>query len=306
MPGERTDCRINRLGVSKKILYPEGRVETEIYYFTGTGNSLVVAREFAEKLGASLVSIPSARDVSVIATDAELIGIVFPNYYGDIPLLVGRFAERLRAREGSRIFAVCTYGGGPGKAFRSLEKILEAGGLSLWGKYGIHLPQNAFRKSWERFPKIYASASKQIEKIARFLETRKRRHRFKDRLLEALLLPLAGLVEPATRKWLGSCSGSSPDLPMADLIHRSDRLFGVNEECNGCGICVEVCPADNIRLEKGKPVWLGRCENCIACYNWCPRRAITGGISQKGYFYRHPEVTVSDMMAQKNGAPERG
>lgn len=276
-------------------------MKTEIFYFTGTGNSLVVARQLAGRLEAPLVSIASARDVSAIATDAELIGIVFPNYYGDIPLLVGRFTERLRANESARIFAVCTYGGGPGKAFTSLEKILEAGGLSLWGRYGIHMPQNAFRKPWEKYPKIYASASKQLEKIARLIVKEKGRHRVKDLLLETLLLPLAALVEPATRKWLGSCSGSSPDLPMADLIHRSDRIFGVNEACNGCGICARVCPADNIRMEKGKPVWSGKCENCIACYNWCPRRAITGGIAKEGYFYRHPDVTVSDMTAQKNG-----
>jgi ferredoxin len=197
---------------------------------------------------------------------------------------------------------VCTYGGGPGRAFKSLKEILEAGDLKLWGKYGVHMPQNAFRKSWEKYPKIYASASKQIKKIAGLIDKRKGRRPLKDILLEAILLPLGGLVETATRRWLGECSGSSPDLPMADLIHRADRIFSINGDCNGCGICARICPADNIRIEEDRPVRSGKCENCIACYNWCPRRTITGGMAREGYFYSHPGATVADMVAQKNGA----
>jgi len=53
----------------------------EIYYFSGTGNSLVVARDIAEKMNGNLISIPSVMDKESITTDADVIGIVFPVYY---------------------------------------------------------------------------------------------------------------------------------------------------------------------------------------------------------------------------------
>jgi flavodoxin len=53
----------------------------EIYYFTGTGNSLAVARDIALKTDGKLIPIPSVMDKEIIKTDADVIGIVFPTYY---------------------------------------------------------------------------------------------------------------------------------------------------------------------------------------------------------------------------------
>ena len=86
----------------------------EIYYFSGTGNSLVVARDIAEKTKTRLISIPTVVDQERIKTDADCIGIVFPSYlahlYG-IPLVVEKFVKKLDGIGGKYIFAVCTCGG---------------------------------------------------------------------------------------------------------------------------------------------------------------------------------------------------
>lgn len=66
-----------------------------------------------------------------------------------------------------------------------------------------------------------------------------------------------------------------------DLIPVSDRAFTVSAAYNGCGICARVCPVDNIEMADGRPVWQNRCENCLACVNWCPREAIQGGIANQ-------------------------
>ena len=54
---------------------------TEIYYFSGTGNSLVIARNIAEKTKGTIISIPSVMNKESIESDADVIGIVFPIYY---------------------------------------------------------------------------------------------------------------------------------------------------------------------------------------------------------------------------------
>ncbi|MGZ7136213.1 MAG: hypothetical protein ACXVHY_10080, partial [Methanobacterium sp.] len=68
--------------------------KAEIYYFSGTGNSLIVARDIAEKMNGNLISIPSVMDKQSLTTDADVIGIVFPVYYvglANIPLIVQQF-----------------------------------------------------------------------------------------------------------------------------------------------------------------------------------------------------------------------
>jgi formate hydrogenlyase subunit 6/NADH:ubiquinone oxidoreductase subunit I len=48
-----------------------------------------------------------------------------------------------------------------------------------------------------------------------------------------------------------------------------------------------------------KPAWLHRCEQCLACLQWCPQEAIQHGEKTAKYRrYHHPEVTLKDMLEQ--------
>ena len=50
------------------------------------------------------------------------------------------------------------------------------------------------------------------------------------------------------------------------------------ELCNGCGICVEYCPQDVLRMneETERPfvAYLRDCESCLLCELSCPEKAI--------------------------------
>ena len=45
--------------------------------------------------------------------------------------------------------------------------------------------------------------------------------------------------------------------------------FDVNGDCVSCGICRDVCPAENVALWDSGPVFGGRCESCMACTKRC-------------------------------------
>jgi len=46
--------------------------------------------------------------------------------------------------------------------------------------------------------------------------------------------------------------------------------------CKGCGACVDICPAEAIKLEDGKAIIsTEKCKNCNACARVCPAGAIT-------------------------------
>ena len=53
--------------------------------------------------------------------------------------------------------------------------------------------------------------------------------------------------------------------------------FTVSDACIGCGKCVQLCPLNNIRLDKDKPVWGSNCTHCMACICYCPKEAIEYG-----------------------------
>jgi ferredoxin len=44
-------------------------------------------------------------------------------------------------------------------------------------------------------------------------------------------------------------------------------------KCNGCGACVDVCPANAIQIEQKKAIVSDECVECGACVNECPNEA---------------------------------
>ena len=66
---------------------------------------------------------------------------------------------------------------------------------------------------------------------------------------------------------------------MNDLIYLKDVVtLELNEEkCNGCGMCLKVCPHEVFGLWTGKAHILNRdsCMECGACSLNCPMQAIS-------------------------------
>ena len=83
-------------------------------------------------------------------------------------------------------------------------------------------------------------------------------------------------------------------------VHENDRKFNVDENCNSCGVCEKVCPVNNIIMVEDKPQWQHNCQRCLACIQLCSQKAIQWKekTAHKDR-YRHPEITVKDIINQK-------
>lgn len=272
----------------------------EIYYFSGTGNSLAVAKDIAEKAGGTLIPIASLLDKKMITTDADVIGIVFPVYYCELPIIIKEFAMKLENLKQKYIFSVCTYGGAASASLRILKRIIRSKGGELSAAYGIHMPQNAFYKPGENRQKIYSAWKKKLGLIVNNIKSQAKGMFYSNIVLELLFVPIhLILIKPVCRKSFSKQLNMPYNSRFEELIHMLDKGFSTNIKCSGCGICSKVCPVGNIKIIDEKPVWLNYCENCLACYNWCPNKAIQGGISSKDYYYNHPEVKISEIMNQR-------
>ena len=272
----------------------------EVYYFTGTGNSLVVARDIAVRLDAKLIPIASVMHRTRIDTEAEVTGVVFPNYYGEPPLIVQDFLRKLSNTDGKYIFAVSTYGGAALDTLRMARRILRSQGAELSAAYGVHMPQNSFPKPKESQEKLYASWESRVQAIVENIKLRKQGTFYERPVLELIMHPIhAVAIRRIVRTHFRKNSGLPSSATMPEHMRAMGKNFCVNGRCTGCSICSQVCPVMNIVIQGSRPVWLTRCEHCLACYNWCPQKAIEGGITSKGYFYRHPDVSTSDLIRQR-------
>ena len=222
-------------------------MNTEIYYFSGTGNSLVVARDIAEKINGKLIPVASLIKKEAININADIIGIVFPVYYVDLPVIIKKFAERLNNINNKYIFAICTYGGGIGNSLKSLNQIIHSRGGELSAKFGVHLPQNGFNKPFENQSKLFKKWKKKLGIISRNINLKKRGMLLSDFLGYLLLFPIQIIAKIAFRKYLVKSFNSS-NKSNEELIYLLDKSFRINENCNGCGICSQVCPVTNITI----------------------------------------------------------
>ncbi len=83
-------------------------------------------------------------------------------------------------------------------------------------------------------------------------------------------------------------------------VYESDNSFYIDENCTSCRICEEVCPVNNIILVDGTPKWQHKCQQCLACINFCPEESIQfGSQTLKAQRYSHPEITVQDIINLK-------
>ncbi len=261
---------------------------TKIFYFTGTGNTLFVAKHIAEKLGdAAIEPIAGAKQVIDSAVDA--IGIFFPVCGWGMPKIVCDFVDGMENLQGKYIFAVCTYGGTLFASLKTTQARLRKKGFDLHAGFGIRMPVN--------YIPVFKVLSRQKEnkllekakvKIARIAEVIKKRQKSK---IEVWKVPIINGL-------LLSMNGK-----MIHQLFEEDKKFRVNSDCNGCGVCQKVCPVLNITMKNDRPVWNHSCQQCLACLHWCPQAAIQYGKApaNRGR-YHNPEVTLQEMMNQQ-GAP---
>ena len=118
-------------------------MSTEIYYFSGTGNSLHVARELQKRIPETkLIPIVSLLNKENIKTGADTVGFVFPIHLAMIPWPVMEFLSKLDLNSGEYIFAAVTRIGTRHRAFKDLEKILKKNDRGLGTFFNLNMASN--------------------------------------------------------------------------------------------------------------------------------------------------------------------
>jgi ferredoxin len=294
-------------------------MEIEIYYFSTTGNSLVVARDIAQKTKGKLISIPSTRMLRIIKSEADVIGIIFPVYHATFgengfPYLVENFINKMENIEKKYIFAICTHSGYPGFTIENLNQLLIkhggklSAGLNIRAGYPFStidkiahiilnkpLNINMEKENTER-ERLRDKYKTKIEVFCEAINRKKELNINKTNILKKRIkhffLNIQKMMAIARYQKLSGLKTNDFRL----LVHSADNSFVVSSRCNTCGVCQKVCPVDNIIIVDKKPKWLNKCDNCYACYQWCPQEAIIGDIIEFEKRYHNQDIKIGDMV----------
>jgi ferredoxin len=297
----------------------------DICFFSGSGSSFAIAKHLAEDLQCRLVPIVRGRGIESIS-DGEILGFVFPVYHASyggsgVPDIVARFVSSIGPLNEKYVFAVCTHSGMPCTTIDNFSSLVErhGGALSIGTAVKMNVPYSTFQKMQHvLFQKklcvdkateaalrsdLYANWERKREALVASIRNRRRDQVERSSTIGRILFRLLAAVQKkAIAQRYQELSGIDGG-DLHETLRAADRSFELSESCNGCGLCSEICPVDNIVMVNGRPQWQHDCELCFACFQWCPQRAIVGKIFDFEKRYHHPEIGIADMVKRKRNTP---
>lgn len=254
-----------------------------IFYFTGTGNSLYVAKQLSDQVPEHIVSIPQVIHQNDLSFEAEEIGIVYPVYGHMPPNMVRNFIQKAKLKC-RYLFSVLTYGKRKCNAVETWDQICQKAGyksnyiatllmVDNWlPVFDMDEERKLDKKTSENLARIQADLASHKNEIEPVTDQERQEHEE--------FLKIAG---PTFK---------------ADGIHaKAEEWFTVTDKCVSCSVCTRLCPKSNYKIEIEKAVSTGECELCFACIHGCPHKAIVVAAGEKNpnARYRHPEIHLSEI-----------
>ncbi len=280
---------------------------TEIYYFSGTGNSLYVAKELEKRiLETKLIPIVTLLDSDIIKTSAKTVGFVFPVHSLTIPIAVKKFIKKIDLTSAEYIFAVATRYGTVFKGFEKIDQLLKRKNKHLDSYFILNMGHNeAPRHKGYKVPSesdILLLEKVVLDKLDLIKDVISmkgiNREKDTDYLVETLSNPVFSyLIENIVI----FAMDISEDIGVVNYFYHDNK-------CIGCGTCEKVCLTKKIKMVDQKPIWQKNvlCYMCFACVNFCPAQSIQidyipfiKSYTKENGRYPHPYATVNDIAGQK-------
>jgi ferredoxin len=246
-----------------------------IFYFSGTGNSLNVAQwmvSVAAKHNVESVihniATTDRYNITPVSPDSLII-FVSPVHGFNYPPIVLRFIARfprglneviLMDTRAGMLIGNFNLPGISGATFILSSIILKLKGYTIAGTKSVDLPSN-----WiSLHPGLNESTVKCLHeknkvKVTDFgdkIFTGKQVYvSIPETIIDTILAPISVTYYLVGRFFFA-------------------KTFYASGDCNNCDLCVQNCPVKAIIKINKRPFWTFRCESCMHCMSFCPKRSI--------------------------------
>jgi len=240
-------------------------MKAAVFYFSGTGNTELVANMIRAELTARGCQTDLFRMEDVtrgkIALDTakyDLIGIGSQVIGFTAPSLVYRFIRMLPKANGTRTFVFRTAGGVAPvnyNASKPMIRKLRRKGFDVFHERLFSIGSNWITRFDDDVVRgLYEATQKKVSLMSDAL-LRGEPRVLKTGFVQHALMACVGVVAPLFFRFVG-------------------KDFTVSDACTHCGLCLKHCPAENIFEKDGKIRHKFSCNSCMRCVYECPQNAI--------------------------------
>lgn len=90
-----------------------------------------------------------------------------------------------------------------------------------------------------------------------------------------------GIIKKRGWNLFSTLLGKSQNVFFPKIEEKGKSSFSVDESCIACGLCIKVCPMNNLKMTDGKVEQNNNCTLCYRCVNICPKQSCTVYIHNK-------------------------
>ncbi|HNX21779.1 MAG TPA: EFR1 family ferrodoxin [Bacteroidales bacterium] len=246
-----------------------------IFYFSGTGNSLNVAKWMSsvasnKNLECNIfdISFFDKKSIKEISADS-LIVFISPVHGFNYPPVMLNFIARFPKGKNKVILMNTRAGmligkynlpGLSGATFLWSSLILKIKGYSIIGTKPVDLPSN-----WMSLhPSLNEKAIKKLHERhkAKVFDFGEKIFSGKKSFVPLYELIIDLIIAPISIGYY--------------LVGRFlfAKTFYTSSDCNDCDLCITKCPVKAIIKIDNRPFWTFKCESCMRCMSNCPKRSI--------------------------------
>ncbi len=234
----------------------------DIYVFSGTGNTLLIAKKISDVLNENSCFSKVHRMEGVNPAEINLnstIGIGFTVACWNTYPFVRKWIDSLPDGKGAEVFLFDSMGDSSLKMIAHIGKILQKKDYAVIASAEFIMPNNFLLV--ENDNKKALKLSKTLPKVENFAKSiaENNSSKVKPTIISSLFFILTTFVI---------------SLWKTKFSQKIAKFQLDKNKCTKCAICSEICPVENITMNGGYPAFSTKCQFCLRCVSFCPQKAI--------------------------------